>query len=77
MFDQGCGACLFTKVDTDKLNEKRKLLDTFINRNGRMILYDASVKDTGIFSSFWKYMCGGPDPYNSFPRVFNWAECVN
>jgi len=76
MFDQGCDTCLFSKDDIGKLNEKKKVLDTFINGGGRAMIYDASVKDTGIYSSFWKNMCGGPYPYNRYPRVFDWAECV-
>jgi len=76
MFDQGCDTCLFSKGDIGKLNEKKKVLATFIKGGGEMMIYKASEKDTGIYSSFWRYMCGGPYPYNVHPRVFDWAECV-
>lgn len=76
IFDQGCDTCLFSKDDISKLNDKKKVLDKFINGGGRMMIYDASQKDTGIYSSFWNNMCGGPYPYDRYPRVFDWAECV-
>ena len=75
MFDQGCDKCLFTKDDMGNLIEKKKSLNTFLNGNGEMMIYSASIKETGIYDNFWRYMCGGAYTSNPVP-VFDWAKCV-
>lgn len=77
MFDQGCDTCLFSKDDMGKLNEKKKVLDNFLNaKNGAMMIYTATQKETGIYEIFWDYMCGDQFTREPGKRVFEWAECV-
>ncbi len=79
MFDQECDICLFTKDDMGKLNEKKKVLDKFLNtKSGAMMIYGATEKGTGIYHYFWDYMCGNPKfSHIKGGRVFDWAECID
>lgn len=85
LFGQGCETCLFTASEMVELKKKKKVLEKFVGtESGRMMLYKAKLKDTGIYSDFWNYMCSGdPNPWlrkkegKELIPVFDWAECVD
>ena len=75
MFDQGCETCLFTKADIERLNDKKKKIDTFINGPGSLMISYAKDKNTQIYGGFWKTLCGKSFTYKN-QKVFDWADCV-